>query len=83
MRQVLWSDPSFLAEIFNAVAAEKLSLRRSILSFMRARSRPAARRSCAATSRACAILLFELIGNRMNLGTSRPGGCGAPATIMR
>jgi molecular chaperone DnaK len=80
MRRVLWSDPPFLAEIFNAVAEESYL---AIDPELHARQVGAGRKALLRGDiEGLRDILFELIGNRMTLGT---GGEAATvlATIVR
>ena len=68
MRRVLWSDPSFLAEIFNAVAAENYL---AVDPELHARQVEAGRKALLRGDiEGLRDILIELIGNRMNLSTS-------------
>ncbi len=80
MRRVLWSDPPFLAEIFNAVAEESyLAIDPELHGRLVEAGRNALLRGDIEGLR---DILFELIGNRMSFGA---GGEAATvlATIMR
>jgi hypothetical protein len=80
VRRALWSDPSFLAEIFNAVAQESYL---AIDPELHARQVEAGRQALLRGDiEGLRDILLELIGNRMTLGA---GGEAATvlATIMR
>jgi molecular chaperone DnaK len=80
MRRLLWCDPSFLAEVFNAVAGEShLAIDPELHARLVEAGRKALLRGDIEGLR---DILFELIGNRMTLGA---GGEAATvlATIMR
>jgi hypothetical protein len=80
MRRLLWCDPSFLAEVFNAVAGEShLAIDPELHARLVEAGRKALLRGDIEGLR---DILFELIGNRANLGA---GGKAATvlATIMR
>jgi hypothetical protein len=80
MRRVLWSDPSFLAEIFNAVAAENYL---AVDPALHARQVEAGRKALLRGDiEGLRDILIELIGNRMNLSTSGQAAA-VLATIMR
>jgi hypothetical protein len=80
MRRVLWSDPSFLAEIFNAVAAENYL---AVDPELHARQVEAGRKALLRGDiEGLRDILIELIGNRMNLSTSGQAAA-VLATIMR
>ena len=80
MRRVLWSDPSFLAEVFNAVAEESYL---AVDPELHARQVEAGRKALLRGHiEGLRETLLELVGNRMTLGA---GGEAATvlATIMR
>jgi molecular chaperone DnaK len=75
MRRALWSDPSFLAEIFNAVAEESFL---AIDPELHARQVEAGRKALLRGDiEGLRDILFELIGNRMT-----PGAGGEAATVL-